>query len=134
MQRGVFASCGVAITLLVNYLDGNVIKDSEGKAPYFDSLELFTVTSDNAEDFYKFLSDEALSTHTISDEEYQNLLVRNNAEVNYDYYVDFMANYARKRVCQGRGQREQSVNTADWPGGEKDQPGQPCMFKMEREI
>ena len=91
---GVFASCGVAITLLVNYLDGNVIKDSEGKAPYFDSLELFTVTSDNAEDFYKFLSDEALSTHTISDEEYQNLLVRNNAEVNYDYYVDFMANYA----------------------------------------
>lgn len=30
---GVFASCGVAITLLVNYLDGNVIKDSEGKAP-----------------------------------------------------------------------------------------------------
>ena len=55
---GVFASCGVAITLLVNYLDGNVIKDSEGKAPYFDSLELFTVTSDNAEDFYKFLSDE----------------------------------------------------------------------------
>ena len=91
---GVFASCGVAITLLVNYLDGNVIKDSEVKAPYFDSLELFTVTSDNAEDFYKFLSDEALSTHTISDEEYQNLLVRNNAEVNYDYYVDFMANYA----------------------------------------
>ena len=46
------------------------------------------MTSDNAEDFYKFLSDEALSTHTISDEEYQNLLVRNNAEVNYDYYVD----------------------------------------------
>ena len=42
---GVFASCGVAITLLVNYLDGNVIKDSEGKAPYFDSLELFTAVS-----------------------------------------------------------------------------------------
>ena len=90
---GVFASCGVAITLLVNYLDGNVIKDSEGKAPYFDSLELFTVTSDNAEDFYKFLSDEALSTHTISDEEYQNLLVRNNPDVDYDYFYDFLTNY-----------------------------------------
>ena len=52
------------------------------------------VTAENAEDFYEFLSDENLATHTISDEEYQNLLVRNNAEVNYDYYVDFMANYA----------------------------------------
>ena len=30
---GVFASCGVAITLLVNYLDGNVIKDSEARPP-----------------------------------------------------------------------------------------------------
>ncbi len=38
MQRRRVASCGVAITLLVNYLDGNVIKDSEGKAPTLTAL------------------------------------------------------------------------------------------------
>ena len=51
------------------------------------------VTSENAEAFYEFLSDENLATHTISDEEYQNLLVRNNPDVDYDYFYDFLTNY-----------------------------------------
>lgn len=84
---------GLAVTLLINYLDGNPIKDPDGKAPYFDNLSLFMVTAENAEDFYKFFSDENLATHTISDEEYQNLLVRNNPEVDYDYYVEFLEGY-----------------------------------------
>lgn len=90
---GEFVCGGLAVTLLINYLDGNAIKDPDGKAPYFDNLSQFIVTPDNAEAFYQFLSDEELSTHTISDEEYQNLLVRNNPDVDYDYYVDFLAGY-----------------------------------------
>lgn len=58
-----------------------------------DNLTQFMVTAENAEDFYEFLSDENLATHTISDEEYQNLLVRNNPDVDYDYFYDFLTNY-----------------------------------------
>lgn len=90
---GEFVCGGLAVTLLINYLDGNAIKDPDGKAPYFDNLSQFIVTPENAEAFYQFLSDETLATHTISDEEYQNLLVRNNPEVDYDYYLDFLSGY-----------------------------------------
>lgn len=90
---GEFVCGSLAVTLLINYLDGNPIKDADGTAPYFDNLTQFMVTAENAEDFYEFLSDENLATHTISDEEYQNLLVRNNPDVDYDYFYDFLTNY-----------------------------------------
>ena len=90
---GEFVCGSLAVTLLINYLDGNPIKDADGTAPYFDNLTQFMVTAENAEDFYEFLSDENLATHTISDEEYQNLLVRNNPDVHYDYFYDFLTNY-----------------------------------------
>ena len=82
---GEFVCGSLAVTLLINYLDGNPIKDADGTAPYFDNLTQFMVTAENAEDFYEFL--------TISDEEYQNLLVRNNPDVDYDYFYDFLTNY-----------------------------------------
>ena len=85
---GEFVCGSLAVTLLINYLDGNPIKDADGTAPYFDNLTQFMVTSENAEAFYEFLSDENLATHTISDEEYQNLLVRNNPDVDYDYFYE----------------------------------------------
>lgn len=91
---GEFVCGGLAVTLLINYLDGNKITTPDGKPPYFDNLDQFMVTPENAEGFYKFLSDENLATHTISDEEYQNLLVRNNPDVDYDYYVEFLGSYA----------------------------------------
>ena len=90
---GEFVCGSLAVTLLINYLDGNPIKDADGTAPYFDNLTQFMVTAENAEDLYEFLSDENLATHTISDEEYQNLLVRNNPDVDYDYFYDFLTNY-----------------------------------------
>ena len=90
---GEFVCGGVAVTLLINYLDGYVIKDADGKAPYFDNLSQFLVTPENAEQFYKFLSDETMSTQTISEDEYRNLLHRNNPDVSFEYYENFLAAY-----------------------------------------
>jgi ABC-type sugar transport system, periplasmic component len=88
------SACGsLAITLLINKLDGHPILDAAGKAPYFDNLQMFLVTSDNAEKFYNFLTDKTVTTKTISDEEYQQLLFRNNPKVDYKYYEDFLTGY-----------------------------------------
>ena len=48
---GEFVCGSLAVTLLINYLDGNPIKDADGTAPYFDNLTQFMVTAENAEDF-----------------------------------------------------------------------------------
>lgn len=90
---GESACGGVAIPLLINKLDGHPILDADGKAPYFDNLQMFLVTSDNAEKFYNFLTDKTMATKTISDKEYQQLLYRNNPKVDYKYFEDFLSGY-----------------------------------------
>ena len=90
---GEFVCGGVAVTLLINYLDGHPILSADGKAPYFDNLQQFVVTKENAEQFHRFLTDKEKAANTISDDEYKNLLFRNNPSVDYAYYEDFLTNY-----------------------------------------
>lgn len=90
---GEVACGGVAVTLLANYMDGHPIKGSDGEAPIIDELHHFVVTPENAQAFKDFLTNPETSTGTISAEEYQSLLYRNNPDVTIDDYVQMMNSY-----------------------------------------
>ncbi|MCU6761063.1 ABC-type sugar transport system%2C periplasmic component [uncultured Roseburia sp.] len=84
--------CGaLALPLLINYLDGHPILDKDGNPPYFGEKSQYVITKETADQFYGFLKDHG--TETITAEEYQNLLYRNNPDVDYDYYDEFLKNY-----------------------------------------
>lgn len=81
----------LAMTLVVNYLDGHKIVDENGKAPVFTNLNIFTVTTDNVAGFKKFYDS---GENFISEETYSKLLYRNNPDVSFDTYNEVMEGYA----------------------------------------
>lgn len=81
----------LAVPLLINYLDGHQILDSDGKAPWFGTKSQYLVDSSNAEALYNFLNENG--TGTVSVEEYQQLCYRYNPDVTYESYLEFLENY-----------------------------------------
>ncbi|MCD8331193.1 MAG: substrate-binding domain-containing protein [Oscillospiraceae bacterium] len=79
----------VAAALLINYLDGNQILDDEGNPPEL-VMTGFIVDQDNVDDFETIYTDDD-GPYTV--EVLQSLLVRNDSSVNYDTFVDFVANH-----------------------------------------
>lgn len=77
----------IAAALLKNYAMGNVIKDEEGNAPYFDNVIPFEVNAENADQF----SDLFLTGHPLTPEQIGALV---GEDVTYQNFVDFITNYS----------------------------------------
>ena len=73
--------------LLANYLQGNPIKDENGKAPYFGTIVPFEVTADNADAYIeKFLEGHPMSAEALAG------MVGEG--VSYQTFVDFIEGYS----------------------------------------
>ena len=84
--------CGsIAITLIVNYLDGHQILDADGKAPLFDNLNVFTITGENAAGFQKLYD---AGANLVGDDNYKKLLYRYNPDVTIETYNEVLEGYA----------------------------------------
>lgn len=88
---GHFVDGSLAMTLLVNYLDGHPILDENGKAPCFSNLTVFTVNQENIDKFLKFFDS---GENLISRETYEKLLYRYNPDVNVETYNEVLEGYA----------------------------------------
>lgn len=80
---GTIASC-----LLINYLDGHQILDSEGNPPELTN-EGFVVNESNLDKFEEIFVTEG---HPFQESTIQQLLYRYNPDVSYDSIVDFLEN------------------------------------------
>ncbi|MGN0967733.1 MAG: sugar ABC transporter substrate-binding protein [Oscillospiraceae bacterium] len=80
--------CAVAAALMINYLDGHQILDNEGKAPELKSVG-FRIDANNVDDYEKLF----LNNMPFTDEVLKTLVYRNNEDVTYDTFVDFMENH-----------------------------------------
>lgn len=77
----------IAAALLKNYAQGNIIKDADGNAPYFDNVVPFEVTADNADRF----SDLFLTGHPLEKDEINALV---GEDITYDDFVNFIESYS----------------------------------------
>lgn len=93
---GVNHSGSLAMTLVINCLDGHKIVDENGKAVMLSNMEPIVVTAENAQQFVKLYAE---GSNFISDEEYKSLLYRYNPDVDMNTYVEFLEGYA-DRVYQ----------------------------------
>lgn len=84
--------CGsLALTLLINYLDGHQILDADGKAPFFVNLNPFIITAENADGFQKMYD---AGENFVGMENFNKLLFRNNPDVSFDTYNEVLEGYA----------------------------------------
>jgi ABC-type sugar transport system, periplasmic component len=82
--------CGsFAAMLLINYLDGHPILDENGKAPMTKGVQTIMITKDNVDNFQKYWIDNEIFTQ----DEFKNLLYRNNKDVTWKDYQDMIDNY-----------------------------------------
>ena len=77
----------IAAALLKNYAQGNIIKDADGNAPYFNNVVPFEVTAENADQF----SDLFLTGHPLTQDEINALV---GPDVTYDDFVNFIETYS----------------------------------------
>ena len=97
---GISLACFISSTLVLNALDGNKIVDENGKAPRL-STHPFQVNQENVEDYIKvFFSDDA---HPFTKGMLENLLVKVNPDVNYQTYVDLVANINLDYMLEANG-------------------------------
>ncbi len=87
---GEWVQAAIASTLLVNYLDGHPILDTDGKAPVFDNLPMVVLTKDIAQGYIDMMK---TGGSPITDEQYKNFCYRYNKDVNYQTYNDFISNF-----------------------------------------
>lgn len=80
--------CAVAAALMINYLDGHQILDGEGKAPELKSVG-FRIDASNVDDYERLFLNNIPFTEAVL----QTLVYRNNENVTYDTFVDFMTNH-----------------------------------------
>lgn len=80
--------CAVAAALMINYLDGHQILDADGKAPELKSVG-FKIDAGNVDDYEKLFLDNIPFTDAVL----QTLVYRNNEDVTYDTFVDFVENH-----------------------------------------
>jgi len=75
---------GISAALLINYLDGNMIRDENDNAPDLKT-SAFIITSENADDYIAlFYTD---GTHPISESTLKSLVSRFNPDANYETFV-----------------------------------------------
>ncbi|MCL2492808.1 MAG: sugar ABC transporter substrate-binding protein [Clostridiales bacterium] len=84
---GITLASYIAPTLLQNYLDGNKILDSNGKAPRFHTKP-FLVTADNVDAYLSVFYNKA--TPTFTEDMLKNLVVADNPNASYQTYVDLI--------------------------------------------
>ena len=82
----------IAISLIINALDGHPIKGSDGKPVFFNNLKPYVITKDNAK-AYKAAYDSGVSF--LGDENYNKLLYRNNPDVTVDTYNEVLENFQK---------------------------------------
>lgn len=79
----------VATALLINYLDGHPILDEDGNPPAL-TTNLFSVNKDNLDAWEEiFFSG---GNHPLTEDRLNSLVWRNNPDVTYDTFVDFIDN------------------------------------------
>jgi ABC-type sugar transport system substrate-binding protein len=78
---------GIAVALLINYLDGHPIVDGNGAPPDLKTNP-FVVTKDNVDDYIAMLYTEG--THPITEDILKSLLWRYNSDVSYETYTDLV--------------------------------------------
>lgn len=88
---GVNHSGSLAMTLIINALDGHKIVDENGKAVMLSDMEPIVITADNADAFVKLYNE---GSNFVTDEEYKNLLYRYNPDVDMAAYKDYLTRYA----------------------------------------
>lgn len=90
-MNGGQAVCGsLAMTLIINKLDGHQILDADGKAPCFSNLQPFVITTENAAGFEKLYDEGA----NFVGDNFDKLLYRTNPDVTVDTYNEYLENYA----------------------------------------
>lgn len=91
---------GLAIPIIINAVDGNLIRDGEGNAPRI-MVERLAVNS--AEDFHSYVEIETDGTWIINSEDISSLIVGINPDVQYD---DFSELYLAQSVSDVMARRE----------------------------
>lgn len=79
----------LASILLINYLDGHALLDENGQAPWLDTIPMWMVTPENADIYQKYTID----GFEMANEDYLNLLYRNNPDVTYEEFCQFVENF-----------------------------------------
>ena len=92
INGGQWVDGGLSETLLINYLDGHQIVDSDGKAPVFHNLSVFVVTGQNAAKFKEMLNNDI---NMLKTDTYDKLLYRTNPDVTIDTYNEVLEGYAQ---------------------------------------
>ena len=87
MNGGNHVNGAVAMTLLINYLDGHQILDADGKAPVLDYFKTYLITKDNVAGFQKLYANESCF---FTDDEFKTLLYKFNPDVNIETYEQFL--------------------------------------------
>lgn len=85
---GTAFSCNVGPTLLINLLDGHVIRDANGNAPFI-RIPTSIVTKDNID---KYMAAFFGDSPAVSQEVIKKLCYRFNPDVTYQTYLDVIAN------------------------------------------
>ena len=84
----------IAACLLFNYLDGQPIKDEDGKAPIYDTCLNFMITAENVDAF----NENWIQNHPFELEDYKQLMARYNPDASYDTFAEFIDNYSFETV------------------------------------
>lgn len=77
----------ISAALLKNYAMGNIIKDSEGNAPYFNNYVPFEVTPENVDQY----SEKILKGHPLTEDEINELI---GSDVTYAAFEKFIESYS----------------------------------------
>ncbi|MDR2132685.1 MAG: substrate-binding domain-containing protein, partial [Clostridiales Family XIII bacterium] len=86
---GTTFACNIGPTRIINMLDGHVIKDADGNAPFF-AVPTSLVTPENVDAYIEvFLAEGA---QPITPAMIEKLCYRTNKDVTYDTYVESIAN------------------------------------------
>lgn len=82
----------LAALLLDNYLNGNIVKDADGIAPYFGTIVPFEITAENADQYSEYF----LQGHPMT----KDALSKFTGEgVTYQTFTDFITNFSMDEVA-----------------------------------
>lgn len=91
---------GLAVPLIVNAVDGNLIRDENGQAP---RVQVERLVIDNASDFHSYYEIESDGTWILNYEDLSTLIVALNPDVQY---ADFSALYLAQSVDEVMARRD----------------------------
>ena len=85
---------------MVNAIDGKLLLDENGEPVWADSMRLFEVNEDNADNYLKYF----IEGFPIPNEDFDQLLYRCNPDVSYESFMDFVGSYSYEMVMDLRGE------------------------------